>query len=105
MGSVKHKLLVLSGKGGVGKSTLSVQLAMALSKGGSATGILDVDVCGPSVPRMVGAEVGDSNLFIPPRLSMYSRALLTCIRVYPACVRRKDGEEKLWRERENDSSR
>jgi len=81
MGSVKHKLLVLSGKGGVGKSTLSVQLAMALSKGGSATGILDVDVCGPSVPRMVGAEVGDSNLFISPRLSMYSRAMLTCIRV------------------------
>lgn len=56
MGSVKHKLLVLSGKGGVGKSTLAVQLAMALSKNGDATGILDIDVCGPSVPRMVGAE-------------------------------------------------
>jgi Mrp family chromosome partitioning ATPase len=84
MGGVKHKLLVLSGKGGVGKSTLSVQLAMALSKGGSATGILDIDVCGPSVPRMVGAEVGDSNLFISPRISPFN--MLACVRSRVSCL-------------------
>lgn len=51
---VKHKILVLSGKGGVGKSTVACQLAMALASRGAAVGLLDVDICGPSVPRMLG---------------------------------------------------
>lgn len=52
--NVKHKILVLSGKGGVGKSTVSCQLAFALASKGAAVGLLDVDICGPSVPRMLG---------------------------------------------------
>lgn len=52
--SVKHKIVVLSGKGGVGKSTVSCQLAFALAAKGHAVGLLDVDICGPSVPRMLG---------------------------------------------------
>lgn len=52
--NVKHKILVLSGKGGVGKSTVSCQLAFALAAKGAAVGLLDVDICGPSVPRMLG---------------------------------------------------
>ncbi|CEG36757.1 nucleotide-binding protein 1 [Plasmopara halstedii] len=52
--SVKHKLLVLSGKGGVGKSTIACQLAFALASKGFQVGLLDVDITGPSVPRMLG---------------------------------------------------
>jgi Mrp family chromosome partitioning ATPase len=43
----KHCVLVLSGKGGVGKSTVSVQLAFSLAKSGLKVGLLDVDLCGP----------------------------------------------------------
>ena len=56
MSAVKHKILVLSGKGGVGKSTVSAQLAFTLAKEGKQVGLLDVDICGPSIPRMVGLE-------------------------------------------------
>ncbi|KAG2452735.1 hypothetical protein HYH02_002965 [Chlamydomonas schloesseri] len=56
MSRVKHKLLVLSGKGGVGKSTVSAQLAFALARRGYEVGLLDIDICGPSVPKMLGLE-------------------------------------------------
>jgi ATP-binding protein involved in chromosome partitioning len=51
---VKHVIAVASGKGGVGKSTVAVNLALALKAHGSAVGILDADVYGPSVPQMMG---------------------------------------------------
>ena len=51
---VKAILLVLSGKGGVGKSTLAAQVALALARTGKAVGLCDLDVCGPSAPRMAG---------------------------------------------------
>ncbi|KAL3923881.1 MAG: hypothetical protein SGILL_001391 [Bacillariaceae sp.] len=51
--NVSHTILVLSGKGGVGKSTVSAQLAHTLASQGYAVGLLDVDLCGPSAPRMV----------------------------------------------------
>ena len=51
---IKNKLLVLSGKGGVGKSTISAQLAFSLALKGYEVGLLDIDICGPSVPRMLG---------------------------------------------------
>ena len=51
---IKHKVLVLSGKGGVGKSTVAVNLASSLALAGKRVGILDVDIHGPSVPRMLG---------------------------------------------------
>lgn len=50
---VKHVLLVLSGKGGVGKSTITTELALAFRHAGKKVGILDVDLCGPSIPRML----------------------------------------------------
>jgi Mrp family chromosome partitioning ATPase len=56
MAGVRHKILVLSGKGGVGKSTVAAQLAWALADEGREVGILDIDICGPSVPRMMGVE-------------------------------------------------
>ena len=56
LAGVKHKVLVLSGKGGVGKSTFSAQLAFTLAAHGRSVGLLDVDICGPSIPRMLGLE-------------------------------------------------
>lgn len=54
MNVIKHKLLVLSGKGGVGKSTFSASLAIALAKKSYKVGILDIDICGPSIANMLG---------------------------------------------------
>ena len=53
---IKHKIVVLSGKGGVGKSTVAVNLAVSLGLTGSKVGILDVDIHGPSVPKMLHLE-------------------------------------------------
>lgn len=53
---IKHKLLVLSGKGGVGKSTVAVNLATALALAGKRVGLLDVDIHGPSVPKLLHLE-------------------------------------------------
>lgn len=54
MSGIKHKLVVMSGKGGVGKSMTTVNLALALARSGSRVGLLDVDLNGPCVPRMLG---------------------------------------------------
>jgi ATP-binding protein involved in chromosome partitioning len=54
--SVRHVILVLSGKGGVGKSTVSVNLAFALANHGMNVGLLDLDFHGPNIPKMLGIE-------------------------------------------------
>src|SRR5437899_366790 len=53
---VKHTVAVSSGKGGVGKSTVAVNLALALQRAGAQVGLVDVDVYGPDVPLMMGAR-------------------------------------------------
>ena len=54
MDKIKHKIAVISGKGGVGKSTVTVNLAAAFALHGKKVGILDADIHGPSVPRLLG---------------------------------------------------
>jgi Mrp family chromosome partitioning ATPase/predicted Fe-Mo cluster-binding NifX family protein len=56
MAQIQHKILVLSGKGGVGKSTVAVNLAISLSLAGKRTGLLDIDIHGPSVPKILNLE-------------------------------------------------
>ncbi|MGD9504975.1 MAG: P-loop NTPase [Syntrophobacteraceae bacterium] len=53
---IKHKVLVMSGKGGVGKSSVAVYLALALAQKGHEVGLLDIDLHGPSVPKMLGMQ-------------------------------------------------
>ncbi len=56
MCGIKNKIVVMSGKGGVGKSTTAVNLSLALAKKGHAVGLLDIDLHGPSIPKMFGVE-------------------------------------------------
>jgi ATP-binding protein involved in chromosome partitioning len=56
MGKIKHKIAVISGKGGVGKSTVTVNLATAFAQKGNKVGVLDADIHGPSVPKLLGVE-------------------------------------------------
>ncbi|XP_064400343.1 cytosolic Fe-S cluster assembly factor Nubp2 homolog 2-like isoform X2 [Halichondria panicea] len=56
MKAIKKKILVLSGKGGVGKSTVAACLGMALAKLNTKVGILDLDICGPSIPKLLAVE-------------------------------------------------
>ncbi|WP_424354136.1 Mrp/NBP35 family ATP-binding protein [Methanobacterium sp. MBAC-LM] len=60
MDQIKHKIAVMSGKGGVGKSTMAVNIAASFANKGYKTGILDVDIHGPNVPKML--KIGKTDL-------------------------------------------
>jgi Mrp family chromosome partitioning ATPase len=73
LSKIKHKIFVLSGKGGVGKSSVSANLAACLSKKGYKTGLMDVDVHGPSIAQMLGLkdllEISENQLLIPKEIN------------------------------------
>jgi ATP-binding protein involved in chromosome partitioning len=56
MKDIKHKIIILSGKGGVGKTTVATNLAISFAKKGLQAGLLDVDIYGPNVPKLLGLE-------------------------------------------------
>ncbi|CAI6012206.1 unnamed protein product [Closterium sp. NIES-65] len=82
--AVKHVVLVLSGKGGVGKSTFAAQLAWHLAHQDKQVGLLDIDICGPSIPRLMGVEgeeihasaSGWSPVYVDDRLGVMSIAFM-----------------------------
>ena len=53
---IRHKLVVMSGKGGVGKSTVAANLAMSLAGAGKRVGLMDIDIHGPNIPKMLGID-------------------------------------------------
>ena len=73
LSKIKHKIFVLSGKGGVGKSSVSANLAASLSKKGYKTGLMDVDVHGPSIAHMLGLtellEMSENQLLLPKQVN------------------------------------
>jgi ATP-binding protein involved in chromosome partitioning len=81
---IKHVIIVMSGKGGVGKSTVSSNLAIALSMAGHQTGLMDIDITGPNIPKMFRVEdekltaEGDRLMpvIVPPSLKLMSMAFL-----------------------------
>ncbi len=72
MAQIGHKILVLSGKGGVGKSTVAVNLSAALAMAGKRVGLLDVDIHGPSVPKLLHVDgtplTGSENTLYPVKV-------------------------------------
>ena len=73
LGRIKHKFIIMSGKGGVGKTSTSVNLSLALAGLGHQVGIMDVDLHGPDVPRMLGLsgmlDMGPNRKLTPMRHS------------------------------------
>lgn len=83
--NVKHKMIILSGKGGVGKSTVAANLAFSFGWHGAQVGLIDADIHGPSIPKMLGIEDeklvgGVDNRIMPvtmsPNIKVVSMAFL-----------------------------
>ena len=93
--NIKHFVMVSSGKGGVGKSSTSVNLALALSQAGKSVGLLDADIYGPNIPRMLSLNnqrpVVDEKLMKLIPLKAYGIKVMSMGMMY------EEGQSLIWR--------
>jgi Mrp family chromosome partitioning ATPase len=89
---IKHRIAVFSGKGGVGKTTVSVNIAYALQLEGFATGILDADITGPNVAKMLG--VNSQLIFLNEKIIPFEKYGAKMISMASML---KDGQPLIWR--------
>jgi ATP-binding protein involved in chromosome partitioning len=90
---IKNFVMVSSGKGGVGKSTTTVNLAISLAKQGKKVGILDADIYGPNVPRMMGVEDQE-----PEVLGNKVKPIVSCgVEVMSMGILMEAGQSLIWR--------
>lgn len=95
MKGIKHKIVVLSGKGGVGKTTVATNLAVSFAERGKKSGILDVDIYGPNVPKLLGLEGQHPNAegeFINPIIGPLDVKVMSM-----AFLLRKEDDAVAWR--------
>jgi Mrp family chromosome partitioning ATPase/predicted Fe-Mo cluster-binding NifX family protein len=95
---IKHKIMVLSGKGGVGKSTVAVNLATGLALAGKRVGLLDVDIHGPSVPKLLhleGTPIDGSDHALYPVKIGYRTGMLSVMSI--AFLLRERDDAVIWR--------
>ena len=95
LAKIKHVLVVLSGKGGVGKSTVAANLALGLTLRGKQVGLLDVDVHGPSIPKILGLQgeraMSDGEKLLPAETPEGLKVMST------ALILEKPDEPIVWR--------
>ena len=89
---IRNAISVGSGKGGVGKSTVSVNIAIALAKSGARVGLLDADIYGPNIPTMLGVEK-----LPPPKGEKLTPAKAYDIKMISMGLLVKPGQPLIWR--------
>ena len=96
MDKIKHKLIIISGKGGVGKSMVAVNLAYGLLFQGKTVGILDIDIHGPSLAKMVGIE--DRKLKVSDNEVIEPIAITSSLKIVTIASLLKDSDTPvIWR--------